>query len=818
MFKDEKMITLSEGEKALGELISSLTTDSDMNEAQTRFHIIDKILFDCLNWDRQTSEVEKSEDGLFSDYELGKPRVAILEAKREGRTFEIPAGLPKNLVTDLKSLIRISNEASDAIKQAHQYCSQRGVPLAIVSNGHQYIIFLASRQDGISIFDGKAVVFTSLAHLKENFHIAWQIFSPAGVKEKNIYRYLASGQSTVPNKLSSKLTTYPTIRYTSELQSTLRQLSELFLQDIIESSEIEKRFFSECYCESGALSKYALLSKNILEARYASLFKTDEPTPHISPIKEKRGLNLSPDILSEAITRRPIVLLGDVGVGKTSFVKNLMYNSAQEEFKNAIYIYIDLGSKAALTDDLKTYVLNEIESQLLKAYEIDVNSYKFIKGIYASEIHRFSSGLWGAKRESDPALYETKLFEMLEIETKQKDQHLKRSINAYSKSTQRQIIISLDNADQRDYDIQQGAFIISQELAKDWSATVFISVRPQTFFKSKRSGALSAYPHKIFTISPPRIDTVIQKRLIFALEMAEGNIPIETINYVKINAGNLAMFLKALVSSLSENSELYEFLSNITGGNIRSAIEFVTGFIGSPNIDAEKIIRIMGEEGRYRIPLHEFTKSALLGDYSHYNPDTSIAMNMFDVSSADTGEHFLVPILIAFLNTQGRHRDNDGFCSSSTLTEELQNHGFTAEQISNALRRCTNKKLIETSQRITFEEDANGALIGEMPDSFRITTIGAYHLKRWIGTFTYLDAMVFDTPILDQEINDQLTEDVNSLAIDVRYKRALTFKNYLATQWTALSNRPNYWDFIEAVNEASKSFESVKKAIDTNGR
>lgn len=111
------MITLSEGEKALGELISSLATDSDMNEAQTRFHIIDKILFDCLNWDRQTSEVEKSEDGLFSDYELGKPRVAILEAKREGRTFEIPAGLPKNLVTDLKSLIRISNEASDAIKQ-----------------------------------------------------------------------------------------------------------------------------------------------------------------------------------------------------------------------------------------------------------------------------------------------------------------------------------------------------------------------------------------------------------------------------------------------------------------------------------------------------------------------------------------------------------------------------------------------------------------------------------------------------------------------------------------------------------------------------
>lgn len=47
------MTTLSEGEKALGELITSLANNSNMNEAQTRFHIIDKVLFDCLNWERQ---------------------------------------------------------------------------------------------------------------------------------------------------------------------------------------------------------------------------------------------------------------------------------------------------------------------------------------------------------------------------------------------------------------------------------------------------------------------------------------------------------------------------------------------------------------------------------------------------------------------------------------------------------------------------------------------------------------------------------------------------------------------------------------------
>ena len=493
-----------------------------------------------------------------------------------------------------------------------------------------------------------------------------------------------------------------------------------------------------------------------------------------------------------------------------------MYNSAHEEFKNAIYIYIDLGSKAALAHDLKSFVLNEIEAQLHDKYNIDVNAFKFIKGIYASDIHRFSNGIWGEKKESNPDLYETKLLEMLESITSEKDQHLKRCINGHAKSTKKQIIISLDNADQRDFDTQQSAFIIAQELAKDWNSTVFVSVRPQTFFKSKRSGALAAYPHKIFTISPPRIDSVIKKRLLFALSMAEGNVPIEAINYVRVNAGNLAQFLKALITSLTENPELYEFLSNITGGNIRAAIEFVTGFIGSPNVDAEKIIRIMNEEGRYRIPLHEFTKSALLGDYSHYNPDTSIAMNIYDISSTDSKEHFLKSIILALLDSTGEHLDNDGFCQTTNLFEQMQSFGFTADQITHSLRKCTNKKLIETSQRVTFEEDVNGTLIGEMPGSFRITSVGAYHLKRWLSVFSYLDAMVFDTPILDKDIREELMHDLNSLAIGYRYKRAVKFKEYLKKAWVDMGNKPNYFDFNTLIEDGNKTFRTVKRAIDSN--
>lgn len=812
------MASLAQGEKSLAELIENLTPETDFNEAQTRFHVIDKVLFDCLGWCRDTEvEIEKSEDQQFTDYELGKPqRLAILEAKREGIQFEIPAGASAKLITDVQSIRRVSKEAKKAVDQVQSYCSLRGTPVAIISNGQQYIAFLGSRQDGNSVLDGNAVIFDSLQRLKDNFNIAWQLLSSEGIKERRINRYLVSGETNLPNKISSRLINYPKARYKSDIQSTLRSLSELFLQDAVDNDEIEKQFFSECYCESGALSQYALLSKNILEARYASLFSQTEPHPHLSSVRNKKKDNFTPEILSEAISKRPIVLLGDVGVGKTSFIKNLMYNSAHDEFRNALYIYIDLGSKAALADDLKTFILSEIERQLNHIYELDPYEIGMVKGVYASEISRFSKGIWGGKKESNPELYETKLFEKLEELMSEKDQHLKRVIGHSSRSSQRQIIVCLDNADQRDFEIQQDTFVISQELAQDWDATVFVSVRPQTFFRSKRSGALNAYPHKVFTISPPRIDKVIEKRLMFALKMAEGSVSSDIHRGFEVNAQSLALFLKALLSSLRENPDLLEFLSNITGGNIRAAIEFVTGFIGSPGVDAEKIISTMDTQGRYRIPVHEFTKQALLGEYSHYSPDTSIAMNVFDTLNSDPNEHFLAPVILSFLNLAGDHRDNDGFCLSNVMFSELQGMGFTSEQIEKSLRRCTNKKLIESSERVTFEEDVNGALIGEMPGSFRITSIGAYHLRRWMGQFTYLDAMVFDTPILSKNTRDTLSENLESLAIDARYERAKEFKRYLLNSWNGFSQSPSYLNLNEIFAEGEDSFRRVGNAIRKN--
>ena len=811
--------TIAEGIATLERLIHDIQASNlAWNEAETRFQIIDRIIVDCLGWPRGSLRLEQAHNRTYSDYELGAPRCAIWEAKRQGLTFELPADPKGNIVKDLPSIIALDKDVSDAILQVQRYCSDRGVELAVATNGHQIIAFLATRSDGVAPLEGRCFVINGYEQLQSNFPKVWQMLSPSGVAEHRLNRLLNVGEDgALPQKLSSLIADYPQYRYPSVLQNTLRDLGELLLIEA-DQQETEKSFYEQCYCESGALPQHALVSKQMLVTRYAALFdRTDRP-PTVNPVQTGRGKPLfTPDLTTEVISKRPIVLIGDVGVGKTSFLKHLIYVSAFEEFQKAIYIYMDLGSQGALSKDLYKFVLTEIEEQLYTHHEVDVYERQFVRGVYHLEIQRFNAGIHGSFQEGQPERYDEELIRFLEEKISQPDRHLKKAISHIAKGRKKQVIFVLDNADQRDSEVQQTAFIIAQNLAKDWEAAVFIAIRPQTFYKSKQAGALTAYPHRVFTIAPPRVDEVMEKRLQFALNMAEGRIKMEqpSLQDIRLQLVNVATFLKALLYSLSKNKELVEFLSNITAGNIRAVVEFVTKFIGSANVDAQKIISIMESENRYIIPIHEFWKAALLGEYSHYDPLSSLALNLFDVRNADPKEHFLLPMILGYLHFDGEHRSGEGFATSAVIVSEMQNWAFTPKVTETALRRANNKKLIETPQRVTFDEDESG-LIGDMPECFRITTIGVYHLLRWIGEFSYLDAMSYDTPILDREVSDVLRPKIDSFKIADRLERARVFRGYLTKVWRRSNLSPRYFDWLTSSASGKRSFKRVEAAVRQN--
>jgi hypothetical protein len=772
---------------------------SNRNEATTRLHLINRIFIECLGWQFEQMICEEYHSSEYADFTFHAPRpIMIAEAKKEGDYFELPVGI-ETLEYALETLFRDFPNLKSAIEQVAHYCQTRGVPFGIVTNGHQLVAFLATRNDGVAPFEGKAIVFDSLERMLADYKELWQTLSEPAVAQRNLLRRLGGDFTPAPPpKLSASVAHYPGIKGRNPFQAEMHVLSDLVIEDITRAPDLEREFLEECYCESGALSQHSLVSKAILKKRYAALFDHETPGPALVPATTKKGV--SPDLVAESISKRPIILMGNSGVGKTVFIRHLMSITAPAQFEKAITFHLNLGSEAALAPDIRDYVIGKVCEELRTRFSIDIEEGSFVRRVYGLELARFGKGIHSSIRESNNALYLEKELEFLELKIKNREEHLRRSLDFVAENTRKQVVIFVDNSDQRSEMTQQEAFLISQEIAEHWGATVFLTLRPETFYRSVKMGALSGYHPKAFTISPPRIDKVVEKRLRYALKLTIGKAPISELpEKTKVDLRSLATIINAFLHTIYQRDDIMEFIDNMSGGNVRMALDFVKQFFGSGHVDTRKIIDIH-REAKYLIPLHEFVRAIIHGDSEYYAPDQSPIANIYDISTPDPKEHFLVPLLIGALLSG---ISPEGFVEGNRLYDNLQDLGFTPFQIDDAVYRCHNARLVETSIR-------GIAPSGQMiPEVFRPTSIGIYHVNRLCRKFFYNDAVIIDTPILDKEIRESIIV-VNG--IEDRLNRVELFRQYLDLQWESVPESPLF-DWRNASDDLREEVRSISMRI-----
>lgn len=768
------------------------------NEATTRLQLIDRIFFECLGWSKGSVVLEEAHSTEYADYAFSCPnRMLIVEAKKEGDYFELPVG-KENLEYSLPSLCKDFPKLKAALTQVAHYAQSRGTPFAVVSNGHQLVAFVAARSDGTPPLEAHGMVFPTLEYMVSHFHDLWQHLSPDGVAQGKLHARLVSRLvQELPRKLSSTIVPYPGVKGRNVFQTDFQILSELVLEDIASSPDLEVAFLKDCYCQSGALSQHALTSKKILKTRYEAIFDSDRPGPTIVSAPEKHA---GSTLLAESLSRRPILLIGDVGVGKTTFIRRLLKVDAEEEFRNSIALYIDLGSQATLDTGVGQWIIKEIKRQCKAEYSIDIDERNFVHGVYHSDINDFQKGIYGDLKESHPTLYREKEVEFLAGLISQGQEHLRRSLEHLSLGRKKQIVIFLDNADQR-RDIEEQVFLVSQELASRWPATVFVTLRPETFHRSRVDGVLSGYHPKAFTISPPRIERVIEQRLRFAQKLTSGQIPIPTL-HTDIKLSKLGHILASFEASLSRNPALVECIDNMSAGNVRMALDYVKAFFGSGHVDTEKISTICEAGGEYVVPVHEFLRASIYGDCKHFSPSVSPAVNLFDVSSADPKEHFLLLMILQLLERGSQTSTEAGFVSSGHVVEKMQEQGFVPTQVIHAVIRAWKGGLCETSGRVEPTSE------GDLPHSLRVTTKGIYHAVRLARFFTYLDAVCVDIPVFDSEVRKSI-RDVNGIV--ERIERAAAVRGYLDRVWNGLGKKCEFFDWNDVSNDLGQDIEVVRR-------
>jgi len=727
----------------------------------------------------------------------------IVEAKREGVYFDLPQGFT-NRRYKLKTLIDDVPDLGEAIGQVAGYCQQSGTPFAVVTNGHQLVAFIASRQDGLAPTGGDAFVFESLSAAQDDFRTFWDLFSKPGVVERNLQKKLLQGDTPIlPQKLSETVTQFPGQKNRNVLQTNLQILADLVFEDIAGSQELEEQFLGKCYCQSGALSQYALISKTLLSSRYEALFESTDTQPTLVPARDKKGV--SKELIAESFSRRPILLLGDVGVGKTMFFRHFIHVDAKELFTNAMILYVDFGTRAAFAKDIRDFTLSEIRRQLSRDHAVDILENGFVRGVYHGDLQQFSRGIYGPLKTSDLDEYRRKEISFLEEKLNDKEQHCIAALTHLTKARKKQIIVFLDNADQRSDSVQQQVFMVAEGIASQWPATVFLALRPETFYRSKECGSLSAYHLKAFTVAPPRVDEVLNKRLEFGTAIADGSLTSTALPPgIHVDFATVGKFLTIVKYSFEKSTELLEAVDNLSGGNIRLALDFTKRLISSGHIDTRKIMDVYETQGRYLVKLHEFLRTVTFGDCAYYDPTTSPVFNVFDVSTTDPKEHFLRLMALHRISSEGRRSKHHGFVDVGNLYDFFQGQGFAIPQIDWAICSMTASKLIESAGRVR-------PLTGSVADSsVRITTIGAYHLQRLAFMFVYYDAIATDLTVLDSSVREQIhdTDDIRE-----RLSRAEVILKYFDTCSVHVDEHASGFVWSAMANGARSNIAEIQQHI-----
>ena len=388
----EAPFEMTEGRKRLHAIIEAFPSNSPhWNEAQNRFQFVDRLLTECLGWEHPYVEVESTDEfGGRADYLLGRPVKAVLEAKREAKSFEVLPSIKGSIVRRLRPLLEACGNLQQSVLQVIPYCSIRGAQIAIVCNGPQLVLFQAL-VIGESPLDGECFLFNGFDVYFDQFPLLWTLLSPEGVAENRAYRDLALHRNPrIPPKASTAIPEPNRYRYRNQFQEQLQTLASLLLEDIEDDPAVKPLFYKECYVSMAANNRHLLLSKRIISSRYERVAKGASTPTALSPlatIDEEGGLALDPALT--LVSARPIVVIGDVGVGKTSFFDNLFERLDVSEKANTYFIHINLGIKANLANDLKAYILSEVPQALKLRYGVNIDTYDFAEFDLLCRVGRF---------------------------------------------------------------------------------------------------------------------------------------------------------------------------------------------------------------------------------------------------------------------------------------------------------------------------------------------------------------------------------------------------------------------------------------------
>jgi len=735
---------------------------SGLSEADTRSKLIDYVLIECLGWSEQDISREERciESRTYLDYKLSTNiPILIVEAKRASEPLDLP-GTSNQREYKIGGVLKRCENTLAAMVQARDYAISKGITFCCVTNGEQFVFFRAQNQQGIEWIEHRAVVFRSLSDIEENFdlfclHLS-KIVAENGKLQQSLKLSESSEQANSFKTLDTRHLTKTRKVDRNPLFPIIGEIVRRVFQDLA-SEEAESEVLEHCYVESPK--------------------KTDKKAPYIDrhistlDVSKKEAGEFQKRISSALSSHSPshtevILLLGSVGVGKSTFIQRFRkVLLAKEIDADGVWLYLNFKQFSDTGLTLDEFIYGQIDEALTEEYlELGLNEWSFLKQAYHAEYEKLKRGALEPLYKKDSAEFEQEFGRKVDAWSESKaEEHFIKLLSTAIKRLDKRVFLIFDNADQLSPDTQNAIFLAAEKLAERIGCYALISMREESYWKNRDAGPLSAFHTTAYHVQPASFKQVLAKRFQYAKNLiSDGSFTRES--ELSITTDELLEVFDRLVRTLLGEDESYiEFIEATAARDTRRALETIAAFLisGHTNIDAIlRDVRRKQPKG-FSVPFHEFLNAVVLRDHEVYTEDGCDIFNLFAVSGTSDASNFnRIAVLGRILASKNSKVGvGTGYALIEDVVNDCHASGVLPETTHSILSFLTARRAIETET--TIKDDITSSKY------VRTTAAGEYYIHRLSKMFGYLDLIVFQTPISGERNFEKINKAfvaVNSIA------------------------------------------------------
>lgn len=779
----------------------------DVNEAQTRFDVIDRIIRSVLGWEHGQISVEETTNVGFIDYTLRSAHyIIVIEAKKIGASFPSPT---KKSLLKLSGNVLGTGEIASAITQARSYAEEKDANIVVVTNGLCWCLF-ALNEPREEAYAHILFPFSRNTDPEKLFNL----LSSANV-EKGSLDNIINKVPTTENRLIKTLKKLDSRMDRNRIAEYIAPAIDIALRS--EALLNDQESLDRCFVSTDNRTRFdSLLGMHLAEIKPSNIqtarrIKKDKKHGYIEEIIETSTPSFAPPVT---------LIIGPVGVGKSTYLTHfqLIGGRAILEEKNAHWIYLDF-EEMGIEANPRAFIYSILRDYLDDKYSAHPNQptdwKSAIEPAYQDEFTALAKGAYALTYNANKDEYLKRMASIVEEDYKQVEPYVDK-VFRYLTSKQLCIIV-LDNVDLFEDDLLETmVFAEGLALSKRIKCNVFVSIRDTTYVKHQSDSTFNAYELRKLWLDPPPFKSVLSKRLTYSKKILENRSGSFPVNDKMVKVSDLGNFFDTVQRSVLEGTTGH-FVESMADSDIRKGLHLITSFLTSGHVEAEAaILSYLKSETSYTFPFHEVFKGTMLANWHHFQEGKANCINVFDARLGSEALELLRLKLLEELAFRAQQQDASQV-PFYELVKIFSKSGASENHLLACIRSLAQSGLVKNT---TANEMDSESIIA-------ITRSGGYQARFLVNKFSYVEECMYDTAIRDSDTWRKLTNLTAEIEnhqgnkkqrLLLRQERITIFLDYLVylegLMLPHLKNPPHLSSLADIKEDVLKQVAKAVKTLD----